>query len=128
MILHWRSIANSLTEPFRAGILSSWRITVYPEVIAKARVSMKRDVDPIIEQLTATIPGVRIEQLKVKHPGADDDGLWFINIPDQEGEVQLESSDGICPFLIESDFNNERFYGHTVQEVVATVRRLFSLV
>jgi hypothetical protein len=65
--------------------------------------------------------------LNVKHPGADDDGLWFINIADRENQVQIESSQARCPFLIESDFNNERFYGHTVQEVVATVRRLFSL-
>lgn len=79
---------------------------------------MNRDVDPIIERLTATIPGVRIEQLKMKHPGADDDGLWFISIPDRVGVVQIESSDGICPFIIESNFNNERFNGRTVEEVV----------
>lgn len=88
---------------------------------------MKREIDLIIEQLAADIPGVQIEQLKAKHPGADDDGLWFIDIPDQDRRVQIESPDGICPFLIESDFNNERFYGQPVQEVVATVRNLFPL-
>lgn len=30
---------------------------------------------------------------------------------------------GICPSLIELNFNNERFYGYTVQEVVTTVKR-----
>ncbi len=88
---------------------------------------MKRDIDLIMERLTATIPCVRIEQLKVKHPGADDDGLWFINIPDRGGQVQIESSDGICPFLIESNFNNERFDAHAVEEVVAMVKLLLSL-
>jgi|HubBroStandDraft_2_1064218.scaffolds.fasta_scaffold3069033_1 hypothetical protein len=88
---------------------------------------MKRDIDFIIEQLTAGIPDIHIEQLKVARPGADDDGLWFINIPNHEKQVQIESSEGSCPFLIESDFNNERFYGHTVQEVVETVKRLYSL-
>jgi hypothetical protein len=88
---------------------------------------MKRDIDLIIEQLAASVPGARIEQLKVSHPGADDDGLWFINIPDEEKQVQIESSEGSCPFLIESNFNDERFEGHTVQEVVATVNCLFSL-
>lgn len=48
---------------------------------------MKRDIDFIIEQLTASVPGIRIEQLRVAHPGVDDDGLWFINIPDHENEV-----------------------------------------
>lgn len=88
---------------------------------------MKRDIDFIIEQLTASIPGIQIEQLKVAHPGTDDSGLWFINIPDEEKQVQIESSKGRCPFLIESDFDNERFHGHTVQEVIATVKHLFSI-
>jgi hypothetical protein len=65
--------------------------------------SMNRDIDFIIEQVIASIPGILIKQLKVAHPGADDDGLWFINIPDRENQVQIESSEGSCPFLIESD-------------------------
>jgi hypothetical protein len=88
---------------------------------------MRRDIDLILEQLTANIPGIHIEQLRVRHPGADDDGLWFINIQGREEQVQIESSEGICPFLIESDFSNERLYGHTVQEVVATIMRLYAL-
>lgn len=88
---------------------------------------MQRDIDLIIKELTANVPGVRIEQLGVKRPGADDDGLWFINIDGRKGEVQIESSQGVCPFLIESDFNNERQYGHTIQEVVAIIKRLYSL-
>ncbi len=88
---------------------------------------MPRDIDLIVEQLTANIPGIHIEQLKVRHPGADDDGLWFINIRGQTGEVQRESSNGMCPFLVESDFSNERSYGDTVDDVVATVKRLYAL-
>jgi hypothetical protein len=74
---------------------------------------VKRDIDFIIEQLTASVPGIRIEQLNVAHPGADDDGLWFINIPVRENQVQIESSEGSCPFLIESNFDDERFHCHT---------------
>jgi hypothetical protein len=87
---------------------------------------MQRDIDRIREQLTADIPRIRIEKLKVRHPGADDDGLWFINIQDQEHQVHLESSEGMCPFLIESDFSNERFYGHTIDEVIAVIKRLYA--
>jgi hypothetical protein len=58
---------------------------------------MQRDIDRIIEELTSNVPGVHIEQLKVKHPGADDDGLWFINIRNHEEEVQIESSGGHVP-------------------------------
>jgi hypothetical protein len=88
---------------------------------------MKRDIELILEELAAAIPGVHTEQLKVMHPGADDDGLWFINIQNHAGEVQIESSDGMCPFLIESDFNNERFQARTVEEVVAIIKRLYIL-
>ena len=87
---------------------------------------MQRDIDLILEQLAATIPGVQTERLKVAHPDADDDGLWFINIQDRAGEVQIESTTGMCPFLIESDFSNERSHGHTVQEVITTIRRLYT--
>jgi hypothetical protein len=87
---------------------------------------MTRDIDQIIERLKAELPGVQVTQLQVSHPGADDDGLWFIKIPGRDGGVQIESPDGICPFLIESDFSEEAFYGHSVDEVVSTVRRLYA--
>jgi len=87
---------------------------------------MPRDIDHIIERLKAEIPGVQVTQLQVTRPGADDDGLWFIKIPGRDGEVQIESSHGGCPFLIESDFTDERFHGHTVDEVISTVRRLYA--
>ena len=86
----------------------------------------QRDIDHIIERLKTEIPGVQVTQLQVTHPGADDDGLWFIRIPSRAEEVQIESSQGSCPFLIESDFSDERFHGHTVDEVVSTVRRLYA--
>jgi hypothetical protein len=87
---------------------------------------MRRDIDHIIERLKAEIPGVQVTQLQVAHPGADDDGLWFIKIPGRTEEVQIESSYGSCPFIIESDFGSDVFHGHTVDEVVSTVRRLYA--
>ena len=87
---------------------------------------MPRDIDQIIERLRIEIPGVQLAQLQVRHPGADDDGLWFITVPGKAGEVQLESSDGVCPFLIESDFGDERYHGHSVEGAVLTVRTLFA--
>ena len=87
---------------------------------------MARDIDQIIKRLKAEIPGVQITQLQFSHPGADDDGLWFIEIPGSAGEVQVESPYGSCPFVIESDFSAERFHGNSVQQVVSTVRRLYA--
>lgn len=87
---------------------------------------MLRDIDLIIERLTADIPGIQISPLEVRHP-ADDDGLWFIRVPGQKQEVQLENSWGSCPFLIESDFTEERFDAHSVEEAVSIVKRLYGL-
>jgi hypothetical protein len=89
---------------------------------------MQRDIDLIIERLKAEIPSVHIAQLRVAHPGNDDDGLWFINIPGRQETVQVESSNGSCPFLIESDFNAERLHAQTVEEAVSAIARLYSLI
>ena len=80
-----------------------------------------RDVDQIIAEIKRSLPQVRWEQLQVKHPGADDDGLWFFRLPSGANEVQIESSLGICPFLVEHGATNERYTGRTVAEVVARV-------
>jgi hypothetical protein len=72
---------------------------------------MHRDIDLVIAELNAANPTVTVEQLRVTHPGADDDGMWFFRQPQSPNEVQLESSTGAVPFLVESD-----------QEVPLTVR------
>jgi hypothetical protein len=61
-----------------------------------------RDVDRIIELVKGRFPTVVVEQLKVTHP-ADDDGLWFFLLPPIRKEIQIESSYGKCPFLVEHD-------------------------
>ena len=38
----------------------------------------------------------------MKHPGADDDGLWFFERGPEWNRVQVETWNGMCPFLIES--------------------------
>jgi hypothetical protein len=90
------------------------------------KLGMARDIDRIIERLKAEIPDVHIGQLQVSHPGADDDGLWFIEVPGRTEKVQVESSNGECPFLIESDFSTPSSHGHTVEEVISAVKRLYA--
>lgn len=87
---------------------------------------MPRDIDQIIERLRAELPEARVTQLEVTHPGADDDGLWFITIPGRAEEVQIESTDGMCPFLIETDFSPEALHGRSVEAVVSMVKTLFA--
>jgi hypothetical protein len=61
---------------------------------------MTRDIDIVIERVRANHPEAKIAQLKVKFP-ADDDGLWFFGLPEEKREIQVESSTGAAPFLIE---------------------------
>ena len=75
-----------------------------------------RDIDNIIAALTDKHPRLEVHQLQVKHPGADDDGLWFFNHPDSQFEVQLESSYGSFPFLVETDRHDERGQATTLAE------------
>ena len=85
---------------------------------------MRRDIDHIIERLTTEIAGVQVTQLRVTHPGLDDDGVWFIRMSGRAEEIQIESSDGCYPFVIESDFSAERFQANSIDEVVSAVRML----
>lgn len=80
-----------------------------------------RDVDRIIAEVQRLVPNVQWCQLKVKHPGVDDDGLWFFRLPAGTNEVQIESSTGTCPFVIEHDATSERYTGDTVGDVAAKV-------
>jgi hypothetical protein len=86
-----------------------------------------RDVDEIIRRITGTHPVVKVHQLWVVHPGVDDDGLWFFQQPESECHVQIESSTGMCPFLVENDENNERFTAKSIDETVEIVTKLLHL-
>ena len=84
-----------------------------------------RDIDEIIRRVSAALPQVEWEQLRVKHPGADDDGLWFLD--HGERSVQIESSSGMCPFLIETTFSSDRFTANTVEAAIARLIDLLTL-
>ena len=74
-----------------------------------------RDVDQIIQSIVAKYPAVNLQRLQLRHPGADDDGLWFFNWPGSVFEVQIESSTGMSPFLIETMENDTRIIATSVE-------------
>ena len=82
---------------------------------------MHRDIDQVIAKLQRAHPGIACEQLRATHPGADDDGLWFFTHPGARGEVQLESSTGQLPFLVEGTESPARDIAETVDQAVALV-------
>jgi len=80
---------------------------------------MPRDIDQIIDQVTQRLPGVVVTQIKSTH-SSDDDGLWRFSLPGVSPSIQVESSSGACPFLVESDeqSSDEALRAGTINEAV----------
>lgn len=85
-----------------------------------------RDIEAIVRMLSSMCPTLSCEQLKVSHSRADDDGIWFFRNPPHCVEIQVESSDGNCPFLVESN----TFAGSalTLDETVAIIAEELGLI
>jgi hypothetical protein len=79
---------------------------------------MERDIDQIIASVKEQIPKVHVEQLRVTH-AADDDGIWWFGMPPNRKDVQVESSTGNCPFLIETDLSSVTTA--TLEETIRTL-------
>jgi hypothetical protein len=86
-----------------------------------------RDIERIIGVIGEMYPAVEVRQLKVLHPGADDDGLWFFRQPESRFEVQIESSSGMCPFLVETGETPDRRTTNSVAETVHALELLLHL-
>lgn len=86
-----------------------------------------RDIERVIKTITGVCPSLNVRQLHVSHPGADDNGLWFLRWPGSTFEVQIESPNGMCPFLIETDENDARFTGSSTEDTIETLLRLLHL-
>ena len=83
-----------------------------------------KHIAAIIDRFMALFVDGEVHQLKVSHP-ADDDGLWFFRRRSQKMELQLESSSGDFPFLIESSSHDRRFVAHTLEEAIEVIRLEF---
>ena len=86
-----------------------------------------RDIERIIRLVGEKYPSVETRQLKVLHPGADDDGLWFFRQPNSRFEVQIESASGMCPFLVETEETSDRRTTNSVAETVHALEVLLHL-
>lgn len=80
---------------------------------------MENDIKSIIKRLAEERPDIGVRRLKVSHE-ADDDGIWFFSA---EGaiEIQLESSTGNFPFLIEASANQRRTSVSNVDEAIGVI-------
>jgi len=86
-----------------------------------------RDIDQIMQSIMSICPTLKVRQLRVSHPGADDDGLWFFEWLGSEFEVQIESSKGMCPFLVETDECDARMTTKSIGETVEVLTKLLHL-
>ena len=87
---------------------------------------MRRDIDDIIEFVKGRFPNAEVYQLQVSHPG-DDDGIWCFYFQGSRDDIQIESWNGMCPFIVESNVGAAKD-GRTVDEVVALICKHLSLV
>ena len=78
---------------------------------------MNRDIDRLIEKLKVRFGGLIVQQLTVSRP-TDDDGVWWISLPNSEDDVQVASSTGDCPlFVCCGRFLSPAQYGVEVETV-----------
>ena len=86
---------------------------------------MANQIDEISEMFRGFGPEFTVTQLAVSHPGADDDGLWSFRREGNAMEIQLESSSGNCPFLIESSEHAVRQMADTIDDAIRILRQAF---
>jgi len=86
-----RNMAKASTE---------WNTSGNPPAGYRYRSAPVRDIDLIIRKVAGELPEIRVTQHLCTW-GADDEGLWWFSLPNLESDIQLESSTGACPFLVE---------------------------
>ena len=86
---------------------------------AKRKERDEKGIDLIIEKVKERLPDADFYQLTVINPN-DDDGIWWFYLPELEPEVHVESSYGMCPFIIETDeqWGRDAVETDTVDETV----------
>jgi len=57
------------------------------------------DIDRVIDRVKAESGRVSVVQHQNVWP-ADDEGVWVFRLPEVGRDIQLESSTGMCPFLV----------------------------
>jgi hypothetical protein len=77
-----------------------------------------RDIDTIINRIKELDSLVDILQLEAKYSG-DDDGIWYFRL--DGAEVQVESSDGMSPFLIEGDKESQVVSNANIDMTISSI-------
>ena len=84
---------------------------------------MPHDIERVVTDVRKLIPEVEVVQME-KYHAADDDGIWWFRLPEVKEDIQIESSTGNCPFLVEHDGmtkSEEAIKCLTVEETTSAV-------
>jgi hypothetical protein len=90
---------------------------------ASYRQPIQRDIHAIMTAVRSELPGCMITQEAAYLPTTNDDGIWYVRLPCPGKEVQIESTYGMCPFLVEINAESgptARTFT-TVEEIVAVI-------
>lgn len=86
---------------------ADWRPDKRAGLPTRYRRAPERDIDAVIDLVKGELPAIIVTQHEDTHR-ADDDGIWFFHVPGPHGNIQIESSMGTCPFLVEDDGEGRR--------------------
>ena len=91
---HYRNACYYAAPPFGVVPLAAR----HPHYLQPVR----RDIHKIIEAVHGDLPECSITQEAAYLPGSQDDGIWYFILPGIQDSVQIESSSGMCPFVVET--------------------------
>jgi len=87
----------------------------------KKKENTVRDIDLIIEAVKKEFPDVGVWQIQVTNPN-DDDGIWYFWLGEiNDDEIQIDSSDGNCPFYTSTFRSDEMITVNSIEETVNLV-------
>jgi hypothetical protein len=86
---------------------------------------MPHEIENVIAGVRRLIPEIEVVQMHKTHE-ADDDGLWWFKIPGVKEDIQIESSNYNCPFLVEHDSMKSSSDAITCRSIDETVSAIVS--
>ena len=86
-----------------------------------------RDIAKIIRRMHAASASIKVEIVRVSHSGMAKQVVWRFTQPPNARVIQIESPDGMCPFVLESSQGGPRLVGTSIPEVVEMLFRLLEL-
>jgi len=120
----WNTYCRPLAEPS-----GDWDVRdrfddaaglIFSSLVLAPLGDFRHELAPQRSPVSIVLPGIRVV------PSVDD-GLWFFTHPTVPGEVQLESSSGQLPFVVEGTHSSARDLARTLEEAVALVATRLAL-